>query len=257
MLKSLARKLIPAFLLELYRKSRRYKEHQLNRSRSNEAIFTDIYEKSKWGGSKGDFYSGTGSSDSQIVTAYVSMVSEKASTEGFRGMNFVDLGCGDFSVSRHLLPFCSNYVGVDIVPQLIRRNQNQWSTETIHFAHLDIVHDSLPAGDVCFIRQVLQHLSNQQIGHILRKLKAYKWVFITEHYPTDNDAIVPNIDKIPGADIRGCDNSGVYLSKSPFNLPERTLSVVLEVPGTGCGRGHDQGVIRTFLYKPGAEEDEV
>jgi hypothetical protein len=109
----------------------------------------------------------------------------------------------------------------------------------------------LPDGDACFLRQVLQHLSNREICAILPKLNKYRWVYITEHYPTDNDGIKPNKDKVHVGDIRLLENSGVYLSKPPFNLPGQTLLKVLEIPSDGLGEGNDPGVIRTFRYKPG------
>lgn len=249
-MRSLIRKLIPQFFLEHYRRFRRRREQTQNRNKTAEDVFTDIYIKNKWGGSQGEFRSGAGSADEEIVSAYISMISEKASSEGFRGLTFVDLGCGDFRVGGQLLPLCSDYIGVDIVKPLICRNQQMYGNATTRFIHLDIVDDEWPNGDVCFVRQVLQHLSNQQILAILQKLKKYRWVFITEHYPTDNGAIVPNIDKVHGGDIRVYENSGVYLSKPPFDLPTQTLSEVLEVPGVGLGRGNDPGVIRTILYKP-------
>jgi SAM-dependent methyltransferase len=210
-----------------------------------EEVFTEIYEKKLWGDSRGEFYSGLGSSDDQIVSAYISMVSEKASSEGFLGLTFVDLGCGDFNVGRQLLPLCSSYIGVDIVKPLIRRNKERFGNKTTQFIHLNIVEDDLPAGDVCFVRQVLQHLPNQPILAILKKLKSYRWVFITEHLPTDNEMIEPNIDKLPNADSRLHQNSGVYLSEPPFNLSKQNLREVLEVPSV------KKGVIRTYLYKPG------
>ena len=179
------------------------------------------------------------------------MISEKASIEGFKGLTFVDLGCGDFRVGKQLLPLCSSYIGVDIVKPLIHRNQEKFGNATTHFMHLEIVEDELPDGDVCFVRQVLQHLSNQQIISVLKKLKKYKWVFITEHYPTDNNAIKPNIGMVHGADVRVYNNSGVYLSEPPIELPKQSLNKILEVPGVGLWKGYDQGVIRTFLYKPG------
>jgi hypothetical protein len=177
------------------------------------------------------------------------MISEKAVNENFLGLTFVDLGCGDFRVGKQLLPLCSSYIGIDIVKPLIHRNQTTYGKVLTQFMHLDIVEDELPNGDVCFVRQVLQHLSNQQIVAVLQKLKKYKWVFITEHYPTDNDAIKPNMDKVPGGEVRVYDNSGVYLTKPPFELPSQELNEVLEVPGVGLGKGNDPGVIRTFLYK--------
>ena len=76
---------------------------------------------------------------------------------------------------------------------------------------------------------------NQQIISVLKKLKKYHWVFITEHYPTDNDMIKPNIDKVHGSDVRVYDNSGVYLTEPPFELPRLALEQILEVPGVGLG----------------------
>ncbi len=249
-MKLLVRKLMPHFLLKHYNRFKRLKEQRQNRNKTTEEVFTEIYEKNKWGGSQGEFCSGSGTSNEQIVSAYISLVTEKASSENFFGLTFVDLGCGDFRVGKRLLPLCSSYIGVDIVKPLIQRNQEIYGNAFTQFIHLDIVEDELPNGDVCFVRQVLQHLSNQQITAVLHKLKKYKWVFITEHYPTDNDAIKPNIDKIHGGDVRVYANSGVYLTIPPFELPIYELKEVLEVPGVGLGKGNDPGVIRTFLYKP-------
>ncbi len=237
------------FMLELYWRFKRHQEAQKNRQRNTEEVFTEIYLTNKWGGPKGEFCSGLGSTDEQIVSPYVSMISEKASSEGFLGSTFVDLGCGDFRVGQQLLPYCSNYIGVDLVKPLINRNQEKYGNETTRFMSLNIVDDALPEGDVCFIRQVLQHLSNQQIATVLPKLKRYKWVFITEHYPTNNDRITPNKDKVHGCDVRVCYNSGVYFSEPPFELPKDSFSKVLEVPGS-VGERSDAGVIRTFLYRP-------
>jgi SAM-dependent methyltransferase len=248
-MKSLVHKLIPQFLIERYTRFKRLREQRQNLNKDAEMVFTEIYEKNKWGGAQGEFCSGSGTANEQIVSAYIAMISEKATSEGFLGLIFVDLGCGDFRVGNKLLPLCSSYIGVDIVKPLIRRNQENYGNATTHFMHLDIVEDELPNGDVCFVRQVLQHLSNRQIIAVLQRIKKYKWVFITEHYPTDNNAIKPNIDKAHGGDVRLYDNSGVYLEKPPFDLPAQALKKVLEVPGIGLGKGNDQGVIRTFLYK--------
>ena len=250
-IKSLVLKLIPQSLLERYNRLKLLRVQRKNHNKTAEEVFSEIYEKNKWGGSKDEFYSGSGSYDEQLVSAYISMISEKASIEGFKGLMFVDLGCGDFRVGEQLLPLCASYIGVDIVKPSVRRNQERFSNAATNFMHLDILEDELPDGDVCFVRQVLQHLSNQQIISVLEKLKKYKRVFMTEHYPTDNDAIKPNIDKVHGADIRVYNNSGVYFSEPPFKLPRQSLNIVLEVPGVGMGKGCDQGVIRTFLYKPG------
>jgi SAM-dependent methyltransferase len=249
-MKSLLRRLIPKALLKYYRRLKKLRIQKTLRNKTAEEIFTEIYDKNQWGGSQGEFNSGPGSTEERIVSSYITMISEQAFILGFQGSLFVDLGCGDFNVGKQLLPLCYGYVGVDIVKSLVLLNQEKYGSTTIQFTSLDIAEDELPDGDICFIRQVFQHLSNQQISSVLKKLIKYKYVFITEHYPTDNEAIKPNIDKMHGADVRVIKNSGVYLTESPFELPAESLHMVQEVPGVGLKEEYDQGVIRTFLYTP-------
>ena len=228
----------------------RKKDHLINTFRTPEDVFTRIYMKNKWGGDKGEFCSGDGTRNSELVQEYVSLISAFAKKENFYDAKFVDLGCGDFFVGEKLASISSSYVGVDIVKTVVMENTKKYGCEEIEFRHMNIIEESLPEGDVCFLRQVLQHLSNDQILAILKKLEIYKWVFITEHYPTPNNDIVPNIDKVCGADVRVYDNSGVYLNESPFSLPTDSLKMIMESKGVGLGNGVDQGMIRTFLYKP-------
>ncbi len=223
----------------------------INRHRSPQAVFTEVYERGSWGGMPGEFYSGSGTHEEEIVSAYVSGVSRTADVRGFGGRTFVDLGCGDFHVGQRLLPLCSRYVGVDVVKPLVARNERVFGNETTRFVHADIIEEDLPGGDVGILRHVLQHLSNRQIRAILDKLRIYRWVLITEHYPTDNDAIVPNRDMVHGGYVRVHKNSGVYLSEPPFDLPKAALTLVLETPATDLGGDRDRGVVRTFLYEPG------
>lgn len=246
-MKSLLRTIAPACLVEWYRNYRRAKDRERNRGRSSEAVFTDIYAKNAWGGAKGEFFSGRGSVDEDLVAPYISLVSDTVSRDGLAGSTFVDLGCGDFRIGHRLLPFCSRYTGVDVVRPLVDRNQEQYGCDTVRFVALDIVADALPVGEVCLVRQVFQHLSNQDICSVLLKLQKFKLVIITEHYPTGTEAPVPNLDKVRGGDTRVLDNSGVYLSVPPFNLPEQSLSLALELPVT-YAKG--SGVLRTFLYRP-------
>lgn len=257
-MKSLVKRMLPASFLRRYRRFqtvRIHKKHlemeqEVNREKDIETVFTEIYAQNKWGGIKGTFHSGSGTGEEQIVSAYISKISDLSCKEQFENMTFVDIGCGDFVVGSQLLSLCAQYIGVDIVKELIDKNTKMFGSPTTQFRQLNAVDDVLPDGDVCFIRQVFQHLSNQQIISILNKLGKYNWVFITEHYPKDSNLTQPNVDKIHGADIRLYENSGVYLSYAPFNLPPSSLTQVLEVVGSGSGENYDQGVIRTYLYKP-------
>jgi len=242
------KKSLPRALLD---RCRHLKEEWRQRRRSCEEAFTEVYEQNRWGGRLGEYCSGAGSSEEAIVGPYIEAVSREAAAEGFRGSRFVDLGCGDFQVGTRLLDLCSTYTGADVVKALIERNQRHHGGDRVRFLHLDMVRDDLPDGDVCFVRQVFQHLSNRQIGVVLPKLHKYRWVFITEHYPDDNPAIEPNKDIVHGGSLRIFVNSGVYLDRPPFNLPASKLREVLSLSKITTPAGSIPGVIRTFLYKPG------
>lgn len=216
-----------------------------NKKRSAREVFTDIYLKRKWGCEKDGYYSGPGSHIGSIIRPYVDLIINYLVSTGSR-MVVVDLGCGDFYVGRYFLPYCSKYIGIDVVPDLINQNKLHNQATNVEFICLDITEDNLPEGDVCLIRQVLQHLSNEEIIKILHKLKKYKVVFITEHYPLDNQQIIPNKNIVHGERIRVLLNSGIYLDRPPFNIDTSRIKLVLEVPGTEIAKGCAEGVIRTL-----------
>ncbi len=252
-MKAQLKALLPGAVVHAVARLRRRWQQWLNRRRSTEQVFTDIYAKNLWGGQPGEFDSGSGTADAIAVSSYLATVHELAATHGFAGKHFVDLGCGDFRVGRKLTGLSARYIGIDVVRSLVERNQLAFGSDSVRFQHLDIVTDALPDGEVCFLRQVLQHLSNAQIEQVLRKLSKYRFVLITEHYPSDNPQIVANRDKAHGGDIRLYENSGVYLTEPPFKLPASSVRQVLEVRGVGADASADHGVIRTFLYTPPAD----
>ena len=252
------RRLTPSPLLNLYRKAKRRAERRRNEARSTEEIFSEIYAQNKWGGEEGDFYSGGGTGDEGIANAYVECLSRLGEELGFAKLRAVDLGCGDMRVGARISPLFASYLGVDIVEELIAGHRERLANERVDFACLNIIESDLPEGDVCLIRQVLQHLSNAQIAKILKKLGKYRYVLITEHLPTPNPKLRKNLDKPHGSDVRMYDNSGVYLTEPPFNLPESRVETVLEVEGHGY-ENYDEpwirGNVQTVLYRPGNESD--
>ena len=93
-----------------------------------------------------------------------------------------------------------------------------FGSENRNFRQANIVEDELPEGDLCLIRQVLQHLSNAEIKQILENCKNFKYLIITEHYPNPNVELVPNLDIPHGPDMRLHYDSAVVLDKPPFNV---------------------------------------
>jgi hypothetical protein len=248
----------PGFITNKLRAIVLFIERVQNKNLSTKEVFTQIYTKGKWGKTKQKLYfSGLGSTLEYIITPYVNYITNFLSDYPHKPI-IVDLGCGDFEIGKNFVPYCSKYIGVDIVDNLIDRNKTVYSKkDQIEFMCLDIIRDNLPDGEICFLRQVLQHLSNEQILLILKKLNKYQITFITEHYPLDDPNIFPNVDKVQGEFIRAYLNSGVYLDKNPFNIQSNRLLPILEVPGSTLGGNIHPGVIRTYMYLSGNKETDT
>ena len=206
------KKIIPQFIIKIYAdfKGRKY----LNMSRKE--TFSTIYKDNVWGGDIGEFVSGSGTLNPN-TSIYVKNVSEFIEKNNVKTM--LDIGCGDFRVGRQI---CKEnptlvYTGADIVDSLIDYNKQHFSSNNIKFRVLDAVDDALPAADLCTIRQVWQHLSNDEIVKIIPKLSIFKYLIITEHLPI-GDNIFINLDKNHGPDIRMLKKSGVFIDKPPFNM---------------------------------------
>jgi hypothetical protein len=249
LLRSMVRRILPKSFVAAYHGYRESKENARNRQMSTEDVFTDIYSNNRWGGSSGIFFSGSGSHETAVVAPYVEGVVRELRRIGAAAKTVIDLGCGDFSVGRQIAPECGRYIGVDIVKALTDYNNATYGGTKISFLHANMVTDELPEGDICLVRQVFQHLSNDQIIAVLPKLDQYDWSFITEHQPSPSRLRQPNKDKPHGGSIRARQGSGVFLDLPPFNIPQSRCRLLLEVPGTSLPGGMDPGVIRTFVLE--------
>ncbi len=102
--------------------------------------------------------------------------------------------------------------------------------------------DEIPTGDVLILRQVLQHLSNDDISKFTKSIpRVFSYLLLTEHLPSEND-LLANKDKLSGTDIRLGSGSGVVLTQPPFNMNFKSETKLLSVPQFG-------GSIVTTLYE--------
>lgn len=177
--------------------------------------FQTIYRTKAWGDDGTPFCSG-GGSRGENCARYCDLCLKIIRENGVRSV--VDLGCGDFFVGRHIVEATGiRYTGIDVVPELIEFHKQTFQNEHTGFQCADITKDALPAADLCLIRQVLQHLSNQEILNALDNLKCYRRILISEDVPVRPRSF--NLDKQHGPDVRAYYGSGVYIDKAPFSLP--------------------------------------
>jgi hypothetical protein len=212
---------------------------------SNREIFTNVYQNKLWGAASPEdvspFFSGPGSSDPQIVDPYVEAVKRFFSSFPEK-KKAVDLGCGDFRVSSRIVDLFDSYTACDVVPELVHFNQQYWRHLPVEFLVVDLVKDEIPAGDVLILRQVLQHLSNDDIYKFTQSIpRGFGYLLLTEHLPSESDFFA-NRDKDSGTDIRLGVGSGVVLTQPPFNMSFKSETVLLSVPQFG-------GSIVTTLYE--------
>jgi SAM-dependent methyltransferase len=212
----------------------------LNSRQSPKVVFRRAYREARWGGEGQGFHSGPGSVG-PAAERYAACIRQFIAERGIKSV--VDMGCGDFRVASQIVSSQIDYIGVDVVDELIATNNQRYGSDRVRFACLDITQDAVPDADLCLIREVLQHLSNAEIAKILQAVEKYRYVIYSDYQPASSTEFIANRDIAHGHDTRLWKNSAVCLDKPPFNLGLRLL---LEVESAErlCGPGE---CIRTFL----------
>jgi hypothetical protein len=210
-----------------------------NYRQSPAELFGTIYRQKHWGGEDHDFYSGSGSHTPEMLEPFIAAV--RAYLAAFPTPPVVvDLGCGDFAVGSRLLDLAQHYWACDVVPELIARNRRLFAALNLSFHVVDAVTDPLPRGDIVIVKQVLQHLRNDQISSIVRKLSQYPRWIISEHLPRGE--FVPNHNKLASDLNRLHLNSGIVLTEEPFRIEPKATEVLCEALEGGS-------LIRTVAYR--------
>jgi hypothetical protein len=246
-MRDLLRNLIPSFIRQARRDFILRRRWRLLERLPPKEAFRKIYEDGIWGKSSATddpYFSGSGSHTDNFATIYVAAIEQFARTHPEK-LTAADLGCGDFAIGSRVCRLFSHYIACDIVEPLIERNRKKFSALEVDFRVVDVTSDALPPADVGFLRQVLQHLSNEQIQRAIAKIPAaYRYLILSEHVPASGD-FVPNLDKPMGPHTRldsGGRPSGVVLTAPPFNLRPSKSTVLCEVQDY-------LGVIRTTLFE--------
>jgi SAM-dependent methyltransferase len=195
-------------------------DHHQYEKMSVQDTFRKIYRKQVWGRNGDRFYSGPGS-HGPASDLYCSTVIDFIRENGIRSV--VDCGCGDFAVGKRIVDATEvQYVGVDVVPELIQHHRRKFQSPRVTFVCANIIADELPVADLYLVRQVLQHLTNDEIATVLRRLSGLPKVLITEDVPTNPTCF--NHDMTHGPEVRSDFGSGVYVDQPPFSLHAKEIA---------------------------------
>jgi len=148
-------------------------------------IFTNIYETCEWGNNQSSSYkgsSGGGSSVEYNIKTYVPFMKKFITEKNIRSV--VDLGCGDFLTGPYIyndLPVVYN--GYDAYEKVVNYNKSKYPFPKYNFTHLDFYNnkETIVTGDMCILKDVLQHWSLTEIYNFLDYLvesKKFKYILI-------------------------------------------------------------------------------
>jgi hypothetical protein len=169
-------------------------------------VFTDIYDRNLWGSTESA--SGFGSTEAFTIGIRAALPGLLARYEV---RTFLDAPCGDFHWMRHVeLPEGVDYIGADIVPSIVERNNGRYGDARRRFIRLDLVEDELPAADFWMCRDCFIHFPDAAILAILEKFRRSDIAYLM----TTSHDFAPRNEDIAFGDFRL-----LNLRKPPFSLP--------------------------------------
>ena len=178
-----------------------------------ENIFTNIYVNDIWNMGQHESKSGLGSSliyTENIRKKIIEFINEKSIK------NMIDTSCGDWNWMKIIQNQLCDYTGIDIVIDLIFKNNKKFSNDKIKFIHNDFLtfiknqHDN--SFDLIFCRHTLEHLPTEyNINFINECKRVCKYLLITGY--NNNNTINT---EVPSSNYR------------PINLKLSPYSNILE-----------------------------
>lgn len=167
-------------------------------------VFKDIYQNNAW--HDDESVSGTGSNLKQtqeIINQLPNIFKQHAIH------SILDLPCGDYNWMKHVDLKDINYLGGDIVPEIIENNNQQYANSSVSFVELNLITDKLPDVDLVFCRDCLVHLSIAQIKDALQNIRKSNAKYLLTTSFTNTKI---NRDIVTG------DWRPINLEIAPFNL---------------------------------------
>ena len=187
---------------------------------SKEDKFLYIYKTEYWKGEGNGSLSGGGSNEVStniFISELRDFIIESKVT------SLVDIPCGDWKWMSKVDLNNVNYIGCDVVPDLIKSNNKIFKKPNVNFLVKDLIKEDLPQSDLILVRDLLVHLDDSDIVKCLCNIKKtnYKYIGIT-NYPN----LEENKKRLLGDYLRFGDKwRAINLTKEPYNLPEPTLNL--------------------------------
>ncbi len=140
--------------------------------------FESIYKNGLWGGTTTP-KSGSGSTF-QAALPYVEIVQKLVRDEGI--ISVLDIGHGDWEMWESYKFDDTNYIGIDVYAELTRELNKRLGSTSREFICLNAATQELPKAEICITKDVLQHLTNDDVSNILKKMQDYRFLVICNDF---------------------------------------------------------------------------
>ncbi len=190
-----------------FRRKRAEKKFFAETDRSD--VFQWIYKTNKWGGQTSRSGKGSELDRTHRIREHLLPL-----LDSLQATSILDLPCGDLNWISTLDLSRYQYIGGDIVPELIERNRERFPQHTFHV--LDICRDPLPDVDFVLMRDLLVHLSYADITLALDNLAASNIRYVGCTTFPDHER---NADGLTGKHRR------LNMRADPINWPQPLHSV--------------------------------
>jgi hypothetical protein len=136
------------------------------KSREMRRVFGHIHAVKAWGGCESS--SGPGSTRERAATFLPDLI---GLVRTLVISTLLDAPCGDFNWAEPLADAVDHYIGIDVVPALIRANRQRSSQADCRFLCRDMVRQRLPSADAVLCRDALVHFQQADIFLALANLR--------------------------------------------------------------------------------------
>jgi hypothetical protein len=193
------------FFNELYRIYTEYKTARFYKKRELEDIFTEINLGNKWAGQESSSGIGSDLLQTKTIIREIPILLRELGVS-----TFLDLPCGDHNWMQKADLSGVQYIGGDIVENLIERNNKVFGNHQKIFTKIDLSKDPLPNADLILVRDCLVHLNYDTINLIINNLKksSIKYILTTTFPITKRNYDITTGNWRP-----------LNLNKNPFYFP--------------------------------------
>ncbi len=206
--KQVVRTICPEPLLLHYRRWRYGKPSKV--------VFTEIFENRLWEAVESASGIGSDLDHTEQIRMQLPLIVQELSAK-----SILDGPCGDFNWMKHVRLDDCQYIGVDIVDEIVTQNQDKYGGDinAPTFRCLDLCTDPLPQADLILCRDCIIHLSYKDTFLLLENFQRSGAKYImTTTYPSSKK----NHDIVTGS------WRPINLLVQPFNFPPPMKFIIEE-----------------------------